>query len=115
MPHSIPSREAVWRARTPVPYWAIRALYPENGNLKWELRTKNPLNVGVLTTRGNFAVFRHGAADCFALNATTGELLRRFRANGELNAAPFTFAGDGRQYVAVPIGQALFVFELIGI
>ena len=95
------------------PYGAIRALDPETGNLKWEFRTQNPLNVGVLTTRGNLLFSGTGQGDFFALNATTGELLWRFRTNGGLNAAPMTYAVDGRQYVAVPIGQALCVFELM--
>ena len=96
------------------PHGAIRALHPENGNLKWEFRTQNPLNAGVLTTRGNLLFSGTGQGEFFALNATTGELSWRFRTNGGLNAAPMIYAVDGRQYVAAPIGQALFVFGIDG-
>ena len=42
-----------------------------------------------------------------------GEMLWKFRSNGGMNAGPMTYMVDGKQYVAVPIGQALFVFELM--
>jgi len=95
------------------PYGAIRALEPDTGNLKWEFRTHIPLNVGVLTTAGNVLFSGTGQGEFFALNSRTGELLWRFKTNGGINSCPMTYAVDGRQYVAMAIGQALYVFDLM--
>ncbi|HZO51614.1 MAG TPA: PQQ-dependent dehydrogenase, methanol/ethanol family [Bryobacteraceae bacterium] len=95
------------------PYGAIRALDPETGNLKWEFKVQIPLNVGVLTTKSNLLFSGTGQGDFFALNAATGELLWRFKTNGGINAGPMSYAVDGRQYIAMAIGRALYVFDLM--
>lgn len=95
------------------PYGAIRALDAESGALKWEFRTQNPNNVGVLSTAGNLLFTGSTQGDFFALNATTGELLWRFRANGGMNSNPMTYAVDGKQYVAMAIARAIYVFDLM--
>ncbi|MBK7927404.1 MAG: PQQ-dependent dehydrogenase, methanol/ethanol family [Bryobacterales bacterium] len=95
------------------PYGAIRALEPETGNLKWEFKTQIPLNVGILTTAGGLLFSGIGQGDFFALDAATGELLWRFKTNGPMNSGPMTYAVDGKQYVAMPIGRSLYVFDLM--
>ncbi len=95
------------------PYGAIRALDPETGNLKWEFRTHTPANVGLLSTKGNLVFTGSTQGDFFALNATTGELLWRFRSNGGMNSNPMTYSVDGKQYVAMAIARALYVFDLM--
>jgi alcohol dehydrogenase (cytochrome c) len=95
------------------PYGAVRALEPDTGILKWEFKTQTPLNNGILTTAGNLLFTGSSQGDFFALNSTTGELLWRFKTNGGMNSCPMTYAVDGRQYVAMPIGRSLYVFELM--
>lgn len=48
----------------------------------------------------------------FAYDAKTGELLWRASLGGQINSAPMSFAVDGRQYVAIAAGNALFTFAL---
>lgn len=93
------------------PYGAIRALDPESGNVKWEFRIHTPANSGILTTAGNL-VFAGVQTDFVALHAVTGKPLWRFRSGGFINAAPISYSLDGKQYVAVAAGRALFVFRL---
>ncbi|MFN7919378.1 MAG: PQQ-dependent dehydrogenase, methanol/ethanol family [Bryobacteraceae bacterium] len=94
------------------PFGAIRALDYETGNLKWEFKLKSPASAGILSTKGNLVFSGTPQGDFFALNATTGDLLWRFKGGGTVIANPVTYALDGQQYVAIPIGKALFVFGL---
>ena len=95
------------------PYGAIRALEPDTGNLKWEFRTHIPVNVGILTTGGNLLFTGTSQGDFFALNATTGDMVWRFKTNGGINSAAISYAIDGKQYIAMPMGRALYVFDLM--
>ena len=47
-----------------------------------------------------------------ALDARTGSELWSTNLGGHVNAAPMTYAVDGKQFVAIAAGQALFVFGL---
>jgi len=96
-----------------VPYGAIRALEPDTGVLKWEFRTQVPVGVGVLTTRGGLLFSGTSQGDFFALDASNGQLLWRFKTNGGMNSAAMTYEVDGKQYIAMPIGRALYVFDLM--
>lgn len=95
------------------PYGAVRALDPETGNLKWEFRTATPASAGILTTKGNLLFTGTAQGDFLALNSTTGALVWRFKGGLSLSANPVTYMVEGRQYVTVPIGKALFAFDLM--
>jgi len=49
-----------------------------------------------------------------AFEARSGNLLWHFQTGAPIQGAPMTYAPDGRQYVAVPAGTALFTFGLPG-
>jgi glucose dehydrogenase len=67
---------------------------------------------GVVSTAGD-VVFGGGREGYFlALHAATGELLWKAPLGGQINSGPQTFAVDGRQYVTVAAGSALFAFAL---
>ena len=67
---------------------------------------------GVLATAGDL-VFGGGRDGYFlALDARSGELLWRASLGGQINAGPMSYAVDGRQFVAVAAGSALFTFRL---
>jgi alcohol dehydrogenase (cytochrome c) len=93
-------------------YGVIRAYDPNTLEPKWEHRMADITWAGVLTTAGD-VVFGGGREGYFlALDARTGELLWRQSLGGQINAAPMTYAIDGRQYVAIAAGSALFSFAL---
>jgi alcohol dehydrogenase (cytochrome c) len=94
----------------------IRALDPLTGAVKWEyLRLRPQRNVGwiggVLTTAGNLAFFGD-LHDFRAFDAAQGRELWRVNLGGHINAAPISYAIDGRQHIAIMAGNALFVFRL---
>ena len=56
----------------------------------------------------------HGGREGYfhALDARTGALLWKASVGGPVAAAPITYRIDGKQYVAVAAGHALFVYGL---
>lgn len=92
----------------------IRALNPVTGKRVWQYLRAPRRNLaaicGVLATAGN-VVFAGDGDDFVAFNARSGKELWRTRLGGNIHAAPVTFAVDGVQMVAIPAGNALFVFR----
>ena len=50
--------------------------------------------------------------DFFAADARTGEVLWRFQTGGPIYANPITYLSEGRQFVTIAAGSALFNFAL---
>jgi alcohol dehydrogenase (cytochrome c) len=106
-------------------YTAVRALDPQTGECKWQfkLNTGNSLHTfegwqtafgaaGILTTASD-VLFTGGREGTFvALDARNGSLLWRTTLGGPMIMNPITYAVDGKQYIAVNAGSALFVFGL---
>jgi len=47
-----------------------------------------------------------------AVDAVDGRQLWRVNLGGAINASPIGFAADGRQMIAIPAGNSLYVFAL---
>jgi alcohol dehydrogenase (cytochrome c) len=93
-------------------YGVIRAYDPSTLEPKWEYRMADITWAGVLTTAGD-VVFGGGKEGYFlALDAKTGALLWKQPLGGQINAGPMSYAVDGKQYVAIAAGAALFTFAL---
>jgi alcohol dehydrogenase (cytochrome c) len=93
-------------------YGAIRALEISTGNLKWEFRLHSPPWAGVLSTAGGLVFGGSNEGNFYALDALTGKPLWDYQTGGPIVANPISFAVDGKQYVAIAAGHALFVFGL---
>jgi alcohol dehydrogenase (cytochrome c) len=93
-------------------YGAIQAHDPKTGEMKWQFKMLDVTDSGVLTTASDllFAGGREGYF--FALDAKTGEPLWRASVGGQVSAAPMSYSVNGRQYVAIAAGSALFVYAL---
>ncbi len=91
---------------------AVRALSPQTGELRWEFPVNARSTSGLMSTAGDL-VFG-GTADgfFFALDAETGEELWHKSVGGRVHAAPMGYAVDGKQYVAIAAGNAIFSFAL---
>jgi len=90
----------------------IRAYDPATLMPKWEYALGNITWGGTLSTAGD-VVFTGGKDGHFvALDARNGKLLWRASLGGQVNAGAMTYAVDGKQYVAIAAGTALFVFAL---
>ena len=91
----------------------IKALDPETGKTVWDFKLfQGSLNNGVLATAGGvlFAASRDG--NLIALDAKTGKFLWRYQTGANMAASPMSFAVDGRQFVAIASGDAIYCFAL---
>jgi alcohol dehydrogenase (cytochrome c) len=106
-------------ARGPLNTWTeevghgeVQAIDPGTGEKKWVFKMNDVSDSGVLTTASDllFTGSREGYFQ--VLDDRTGKLLWRATLGGQLAAAPMTYEVDGKQYVAMSGGHALFVFGL---
>lgn len=91
---------------------AVRALDPDTGERKWEYRVQPKSTSGLLATAGNLVVGGTRAGNAFALDARTGKELWHVNIGGNVHAGPITFEVDGKQYLTIAAGHALFTFGL---
>src|SRR5690606_10100238 len=93
-------------------YGVIRAYEPSTLEPVWEFNLGNITWGGVLSTAGGL-VFGGGKDGYFvALDAKSGELLWKAALGGQVNAGPMRYEVEGRQYIAIAAGSALFTFAL---
>jgi alcohol dehydrogenase (cytochrome c) len=93
-------------------YGVIRGYDTSTLEPKWEYRMADITWGGVLSTAGN-VVFGGGKEGYFvALDAANGHELWRMPVGGQVNSGPMSFAVNGKQYVTVAAGSALFAFGL---
>jgi alcohol dehydrogenase (cytochrome c) len=92
---------------------SIVAMDPNTGNRKWTFRLGAPSTEGgVLTTASNM-LFAGGRDGQFvALNAADGKLLWETNLGPSVSAGPMTYMVNGKQYVSIQCGNALYTFSL---
>jgi alcohol dehydrogenase (cytochrome c) len=90
----------------------IVALAPLTGELMWEYRLLTPPWSGLLSTAGNLVFGSTMEGHVFALDARTGKHLWHFPGNHQGYSNPISYLSNGKQYVAVPIGDVLIAFGL---
>ncbi len=97
---------------TPGTAGAVQAFDPRTGERKWTFPMNDATDAGVLTTATN-VLFSGGREGYFyALDARDGKLLWKTQLGGQLANGPVSYQANGRQYVAVAAGNAMFVFAL---
>jgi alcohol dehydrogenase (cytochrome c) len=89
---------------------AVRALDPTTGKLVWEYIIRPRSTSGLLSTQGNLVFGGTAEGDFYALDARTGKELWRLDLGGRVHAAPVSYLVDGKQYVTIAAGSALFTF-----
>ena len=95
------------------PFWgALRAIDPQSGKVKWEWKHPSPTWSGVLSTAGGLVFTGDAEGNFIALDAASGKALWHFQAGGSVYSSPMAFAVDGKQFLAVTTGSALFAFGL---
>lgn len=95
-------------------YGAVIALDPKTGQRKWEFKMVDYTDAGVLTTASDLLFSGGKEGNFFALDARTGESLWKAGMGATVAGAPMTYSVDGKQFVAVCAGSALYVFGLPG-
>jgi alcohol dehydrogenase (cytochrome c) len=93
-------------------YGAVLALDPRTGEKRWEFKMTDVTDAGVLTTASDLLFSGGREGFFFALDARTGVLLWKGAVAGIVQAAPISYAIDGRQYVAVAAGNSLYAWAL---
>jgi alcohol dehydrogenase (cytochrome c) len=124
-----------WPRRAPDPYYfdfdrsapglkeygELAAIDSRTGKIVWKRRVHAPqgsypfLRTGLLATAGGL-LFRASTDGLLeASDLKDGEVLWTFMAGtGETNGTPVTYAIGGEQYIAVPMGSAVWAFKLDG-
>jgi alcohol dehydrogenase (cytochrome c) len=93
-------------------YGAIEAVDPHTGEVKWQFKMTDVTDSGVLSTASGL-VFAGGREGYFyALDGTTGAVLWKAMVGGQVSAGPVTYSVNGRQFVSIPAGNAVFTFAL---
>jgi alcohol dehydrogenase (cytochrome c) len=95
------------------PFWgALRAIDPATGKTKWEWKHPSPTWSGVLSTAGGLVFTGDAEGNFIALEAASGKALWHFQCGASVYSSPMSYAIDGKQYVAIAAGSALFTFAL---
>ncbi len=94
-------------------YSAVRAIDPLTGEKKWDFRLDVPsTEAGILTTASDLLFSGGRDGQFYALDARTGKALWQTNLGPSVSAGPMTFSVNGKQYVSVQAGAALFTFTL---
>jgi alcohol dehydrogenase (cytochrome c) len=89
---------------------AVRALDPATGKKVWEFKLATPPWAGVLSTAGGVVFGGTDEGDFFALDAASGKPVWRFQTGGKIASNPVSYLSEGKQYVAITAGNALYTF-----
>lgn len=94
-------------------YSAVRAIDPQTGEKKWDFRLDAPqTEAGILTTASDLLFSGGRDGQFYALDARTGKALWQTNLGPSVSAGAMTWAVNGKQYVSVQAGAALFTFTL---
>ena len=86
----------------------LQAIDLATGENLWVVRQRAPQTSGVLATAGRL-VFAASLDRYFrAYDATDGRMLWENRLNDVSSSSPISYSVDGRQFIAVPVGQGGF-------
>ncbi len=98
-----------WAVRPPLnsdgQYGRVEAINLATRKVAWTQRQRVPITTGVLATAGG--VLFEGSMDrrFRARDQATGDVLWQIRLNDVPNAAPITYSVNGKQYVAMTVGN----------
>ena len=93
-------------------YGAVRAFDPRTLDKRWEFKMNDITWAGVLTTASDLVFSGGKEGYFFALDARSGDLLWKVALGGQVNSGPMTYSVNGKQYITVTAGNALFAFAL---
>ncbi len=89
-------------------YGRLEAMDLATGEARWTLRQRAPITSGVLSTDGGLTFAASLDRRFHAYNSADGSLLWEARLNDVSSSSPVTFAVNGRQYVALVVGEGGF-------
>jgi alcohol dehydrogenase (cytochrome c) len=93
-------------------YGVVRALNPLTGEKVWDYKMLDVSDAGILTTGSDLLFSGNREGYFFALDAKTGKELWKRYLGMQVAASPVTYTVEGKQYVSVAAGHAIFTFGL---
>ena len=89
-------------------YGRLEALDLATHKPVWMVRQRAPVSSGVLTTEGGLAFIGTSDRVFHAYESATGKELWNTRLNDVSSSSPISFAVDGKQYIAIAVGEGGF-------
>ncbi len=90
----------------------LKAIDPVTGEIKKKFQHTSPSWSGVLSTAGGLVFSGDAEGNFIAFDAVSLKPLWHFQMGGAVYAGPMAFAVDGKEYVAIAAGSALYAFGL---
>jgi alcohol dehydrogenase (cytochrome c) len=100
-----------------IPYWGasvtvdsddmqgfVKAIDADTGQEKWCWRNEVPMCASTLATAGDLVFAGEPTGEFNALDARNGTSLWQFQTGSGHHSSPMSYAVDGRQYIAAPVG-----------
>lgn len=86
-------------------YGVLQGIDMDDGSIAWDVRQRAPYTQGILSTSGGLLFTGSSDRQFIAYDQADGRELWRSAVAGVPNAAPISYAVDGRQYVAIVVGH----------
>jgi len=90
----------------------LKAIDPITGEIKQKFQHTSPTWSGVLSTAGGLVFSGDAEGNFIAFDAVSLKPLWHFQMGGAVYAGPMAYAVDGKEYVAVAAGSAIYTFGL---
>ena len=90
----------------------LKAIDPATGEVKEKFQHTSPTWSGVLSTAGGLVFSGDAEGNFIAFQDKTLRPPWHFQMGGAVYAAPIAFAVDGKEYVAIAAGSAIYAFGL---
>jgi alcohol dehydrogenase (cytochrome c) len=82
----------------------LLAMSAKTGEILWRHRTRTPPSTATLTTGGGLVVVGDFDRYLYVHDAVSGKILFQTRLPTSVQGFPITYAVNGRQYLAIPVG-----------
>ena len=82
----------------------VTAVEYDTGNIRWKVKTQQPMIGGILATAGGVVFTGEGNGLFKAYDSGTGSVLWKFQAGAGVNAPPSSYTVNGKQYIVVGAG-----------
>lgn len=93
----------------------LRAIDIQTGQVKFEVpqvSRDQTASGGVISTAAGIVFYTENSGAFIAADAATGKSLWQFQTNQVWKASPMTYMFDGKQYVAIAVGQNIMSFAV---
>lgn len=89
----------------------LTAVGVESGDIEWRYHSPAPMVAGVTTTAGGLVFTGELTGNLLALDVASGEVLNSLYTGAPVGGGVITYEVEGRQFVAVPSGNAMLTFQ----